>query len=163
MFHTFSDQTKVKRKSNFDDFLKIALQIYPMPLCLEDFLDIIDRCGRSYSHITLSDTAATSDRPLLPHTYTSPAKGGRAHSHSHNKHRQTTSNPNEQDPDQSSIDDSQKNALNDILNHKDDNQKMTSVLYSTFIITTLLYIAFILLGVIDIEGSNYGKAGTKDE
>jgi hypothetical protein len=160
MFHTFSDQTKAKRMMNFNKFIKIALQIYPMPLCLEDFLDIIDRCGRSYSHSTLSQHPTNNGKALPYTTYTSPSS---KHDHPQHKnthaHFSTESCASEHESSEGDgTSESQKNAaVSDILNHKDENRKMTSVLYTTFTITTLVYIVFIYFGIIDIEGCNFGK------
>lgn len=163
MFHTFSDQTKAKRRNNFDEFIKIALQIFPMPLCVEDFLDIIDRCGRSYSHSVLSDDNKDSsssniyNKPL-PYTYTPPSKKERLYNRK--SHSSGASCAADHESSDSSNENNQNNpaAMNDILNQKDDTKKMTNVLYSTFMITTILYIGFIYMGIIDIEGCNFGMS-----
>lgn len=153
MFHTFSDVTKAKRRNNFDAFIKVALHIYPMPLCVEDFLDIIDNCGQSYSHSLLSAGNTNHDKPL-PYTYTPPDMRDRPHKH---VHLSAASCVNDH---VSSTDDADGHAVvSDILNlnHKDENKKMTNVLLSTFSVTTAVYTFFVFLGIVDIEGSNFGE------
>lgn len=120
-----------------------------MPLCVEDFLDIIDHCGRSYSHSVLSSFPA-NEKPL-PYTYTSPSPKDRHHKTKKSVHYSTADCGKDHVEDHQTTD-----VVNDILNNREDNRKMTSVLYSTFITTTLVYVISILIGIIDIEDSTLG-------
>ena len=152
MFHTFSEQTKIKRRQNFEEFLRVALTIYPMPLCVEDFLDIIDRCGRSYSHSVQKEDSANShiDKPL-PYLYTSPSKKDKLD----RRGKDTSSCAH----DHLSSSDGETNAvMHDILSKKGEAKKMTHVLLSTFLVTTVAYVLFIFLGFIDIQGCTFGES-----
>ena len=119
-----------------------------MPLCVEDFLDIIDNCGRSYSHSIQKNHL---DEKPLPYTYTSPSKKDR------HKNRKHVHYPTAACAKDHVSDLDHTNVVNDILNNRQESRKMTHVLYTTFIITTLVYIISILIGIVDIEGTTYGK------
>lgn len=130
-----------------------------MPLCVEDFLDIIDRCGRSYSHSVLSDTSSSNNyNKPLSYTYTPPSSK-KEKSYNRKTYADNTSCAADHNSSDGLTESQSKTsaAVSDILNQKDETKKMTNVLYSTFSITTLVYIILIFFGIIDIEGSNFGK------
>jgi hypothetical protein len=144
VFHTFSQFTKERRRSGFEDFLNLVMSLRPIPPEMEDFLEVDDH--------QISDTAPA---PLA--ALSEPSLRTRRHSSSHLKESPAPSSATVSSPGTES---------GSVIamaggGHEDKSRerlkkKMFFVVMSSYIATTLCYAFLIYTAIVDITATTTG-------
>lgn len=166
VFNTFSQHTKERRRSGFEDFLKLVMGFDPLPPEMEDFLELED-------HLTGS---AKDRSPMRPAPFESPNLSGDTASRKRPQ-------PAEKKSSSSSSSSSSKAAQthsatipgggdyipSSMLHGSSSFESSTSklqtaakiqlrnILLTTFLATTIVYAACVYCGLIDVSQSSNGK------
>jgi hypothetical protein len=133
MFNTFSHATKERRRSGFEDFLKLLIVIDPLPLEMEEFLELDDHLwvATDATQTQPSTTAAPSPASISPNT-------------------QPQIQQNKPPP--------KKSISSDSLIHEPlpPLDQLSPLLRSSYLVMAAIYFPCILAGVIDITQSSFG-------
>jgi hypothetical protein len=155
VFHTFSQFTKERRRSGFEEFLNLVMSLRPIPPEMEDFLEVDD-------HQT-SDTA-----PAPPQTLSESSLRNRKHPSSQEKRKDGPISPrNAPSVGQTSNINNSNSMLTTaavVSGHEEKNReklkkKMFFVVMSSYIASTLCYAFLIYTSIVDITATTTGTPG----
>lgn len=129
MFNTFSHSTKERRRSGFEDFLKLIIVLDPLPVEMEEFLELEDNMFTTYD-------ALTAPKPLVSNAGDPPPIAA----------------PWTSEPSDASI------LLNDSVSAGSSKKSnpIAKVLFTSYLFMALLYFPAILAGAIDVSNSTSG-------
>jgi hypothetical protein len=162
VFHTFSQFTKDRRRSGFEEFLNLVLSIRPMPPEMEDFLEVDDH----QSATATSSTLEINNRNLSPSStlisYLPETVTQSSSSSSLRNRKQKLSSSSTATTVASPVDVNAKGrsgssviAKNEKLGEK-LKKKMFFVIMSSYIATTLLYALLIYTSLVDVTSTTTG-------
>jgi hypothetical protein len=163
MFNTFSQHTKERRRSGFEDFLKIVIAIDPLPAEMEDFLELEDHmssAGKDRSPMRpvpfeSDSSSASRKRPQMKDDGRSQGSGDSASG--------SASWSGDKSAQQEYMPTSMSNGAHPTTLHSQSSSQnsakveLRNILISTFVVTSIVYALCIYIGVVDITHSSNGK------
>lgn len=158
MFNTFSQHTKERRRSGFEDFLKLVVAIDPLPPEMEDFLELEDHLSnlgkdRSPMRPVPFDSERSSSGGKRPQMKESSYSRDSAYASVVGGATSTKQEyiPSSMQPAHSTEEQTESN------NKKSAKLELRNILLSTFAVTTVIYALCIYIGVINISQSSQGN------
>jgi len=162
MFNTYATFTKDRRKAGFEEMLKILVKIDPLPLALEDFLEIDDHIHDNQlpTFLTRATDEKTKTRRIKPvrlrKKTESEAKSAEAEARG--SFSRTDSMGGGSGAQENGEVSGANSAASEVSAFSLDSLRQMAVYYGkVFLVVLVLYTACVLSGVIDVASTTWGE------
>lgn len=147
VFHTFSQFTKERRRSGFEEFLNLVMSIRPLPPEMEDFLEVDDH------HLPTDGNSSSSPIPYPESSIRQ--KKSTPHDKVKSQKETVINNPSSDNilPSSSTSLISKEDKIRENI-----KKKMFFVVMSSYIATTLFYALLIYTSFVDITSTTTGSS-----